>query len=138
MRWRREDLRLADHPALASAVESGRPVLCIYILDTESTGLRPPGGASRWWLHHSLAALDNDLRKIGGRLDIFHGAAQEVLERLADATGAASLVVVSNRLPALGWSGTTIEDIGEVMPMFPLTVDGLTEGMALLNRGVRR
>ena len=90
--WFREDLRLADHPALASAVESGRPVLCIYILDTESTGLRPPGGASRWWLHHSLAALDNDLRKIGGRLDIFHGAAQEVLERLADATGAASLV----------------------------------------------
>jgi uncharacterized protein with von Willebrand factor type A (vWA) domain len=39
---------------------------------------------------------------------------------------------------ALSWRGTTIEDIGEVIPMFPLTVDGLTEGMALLNRGVRR
>ena len=36
------------------------------------------------------------------------------------------------------WRGTTIEDIGEAIPMFPLTVDGLTEGMALLNRGVRR
>ena len=41
-----------------------------------------------------------------------------------------------NPEPGLGWRGTTIEDIGEVMPMFPLTVDGLTEGMALLNRGV--
>ena len=41
-----------------------------------------------------------------------------------------------NPEPELGWSGT-IEDIGEVMPMFPLTVDGLTQGMALLNRGVR-
>jgi hypothetical protein len=35
------------------------------------------------------------------------------------------------------WAGSTIEDIGTVMPMFPLTVDGLTEAMALLNRGVR-
>ncbi len=43
-----------------------------------------------------------------------------------------------NPEPAPSWRGTTIEDIGEVMPMFPLTVDGLTEGMALLNRGVRR
>jgi uncharacterized protein with von Willebrand factor type A (vWA) domain len=43
-----------------------------------------------------------------------------------------------NPEPEIGWRGTTISDIGEVMPMFPLTVDGLTEGMALLNRGVRR
>ncbi|MGB7983113.1 MAG: VWA domain-containing protein [Candidatus Nanopelagicales bacterium] len=43
-----------------------------------------------------------------------------------------------NPEPAPGWPGTTIEDIGEVMPMFGLTVDGLTEGMALLNRGARR
>ncbi len=43
-----------------------------------------------------------------------------------------------NPEPALGWAGTTIEDIAEVLPMFGLTVDGLTEAMALLNRGVRR
>jgi len=43
-----------------------------------------------------------------------------------------------NPEPEIGWRGTTISDVGEVMPMFPLTVDGLTEGMALLNRGVRR
>ena len=36
------------------------------------------------------------------------------------------------------WRGTTIEDVGTVMPMFPMSVDGLTEAMALLNRGVRR
>lgn len=89
--WFREDLRLADNPALASAVESGRPVLCIYILDTDSPGLRPPGGASRWWMHHSLAALDADLRRIGGRLDVFHGRAQSVLETLSQQTEAASL-----------------------------------------------
>ena len=90
--WFREDLRLADNSALAAAVESGRPVLCIYILDTESSGLRPHGGASRWWLHHSLLALDRDLRRIGSRLDIFRGRAQPVLEKLARQTEAASLV----------------------------------------------
>ena len=43
-----------------------------------------------------------------------------------------------NPEPEIAWQGTTIQDIGEVLPMFPLTVDGLTEAMALLNRGVRR
>ena len=43
-----------------------------------------------------------------------------------------------NPEPGPAWSGTTIEAISEVVPMFPLTVDGLTEGMALLNRGARR
>jgi uncharacterized protein with von Willebrand factor type A (vWA) domain len=43
-----------------------------------------------------------------------------------------------NPEPLSRWEGSTIEDIGEVLPMFPLTVDGLTAAMALLNRGVRR
>ncbi len=43
-----------------------------------------------------------------------------------------------NPEPGPAWGGTTIEAISEVVPMFPLTVDGLTEGMALLNRGARR
>jgi hypothetical protein len=33
------------------------------------------------------------------------------------------------------WQGTTIEAIGEVFDMFPLTTEGLTEAMAHLNRG---
>jgi len=89
--WFREDLRLADNPALTSAMESGRPILCVYILDEISEGVRPLGGASRWWLHHSLAALDSDLRGIGGRLDLFRGRAQPVLETLAEENEAASL-----------------------------------------------
>ena len=53
--WFRQDLRLADNPALTFASENG-PVLPVYILD--ETHVRPPGGASKWWLHHSLNALD--------------------------------------------------------------------------------
>ena len=54
--WFRDDLRLADHPALQAALERGGPVVLLYLLDEQSPGIRPLGGATRWWLHHSLAA----------------------------------------------------------------------------------
>ena len=54
--WFRDDLRVADHPALAAAVEHGAPIVCVYVLDEESPGIRPLGGAAKWWLHGSLAA----------------------------------------------------------------------------------
>ncbi|WP_040848613.1 deoxyribodipyrimidine photo-lyase, partial [Nitrospirillum viridazoti] len=55
--WFRQDLRLADNPALGHAAQSGRSVVPVYILDDHTPGPWAPGGASRWWLHHSLAAL---------------------------------------------------------------------------------
>ena len=36
------------------------------------------------------------------------------------------------------WTGTTISDVEQVFPMFPMTVDGLAEAMAQLNRGTTR
>ena len=54
--WFRQDLRLADNPALLHAGESGRPVLPIYVFDVETPGDWAPGGASRWWMHNSLTA----------------------------------------------------------------------------------
>lgn len=85
--WFRNDLRLADNPALHAAREHGSPILCIYVLETDE-GLRALGGASRWWLHHSLDALDGDLRHIGGRLELFHGAARTIVPELAAYAGA--------------------------------------------------
>ncbi len=81
--WFRDDLRLSDQPALSAAIASGAPVLCIYVLDEESPGLRPLGGASRWWLHHSLAALATSLARIGSRLDILRGPAAPLLMDVA-------------------------------------------------------
>jgi deoxyribodipyrimidine photo-lyase len=86
--WFRDDLRLADHPALAEAAGSGRPVIALFVLDEESAGLRPLGGASRWWLAGSLRALDRSLREHGARLTLRRGAAARVLEDLAAQTGA--------------------------------------------------
>ena len=80
--WFRQDLRLADNPALSAAIASGRPVLPIYILDEEGSGHWKMGGASRWWLHGSLASLGISLRKQGAPLILRRGPAGKVLEEL--------------------------------------------------------
>jgi deoxyribodipyrimidine photo-lyase len=89
--WFRDDLRLSDHPALTAAIESGAPVLAVYVFDDTSPGIRPLGGASRWWLHHSLNALSGSLARIGGRLDILKGPATPLVADLAKAAGCASV-----------------------------------------------
>jgi deoxyribodipyrimidine photo-lyase len=67
--WFRQDLRLSDNPALAHAAQRG-PVIALYVLDeTRPPAGRPLGGAARWWLHHSLAALAKSL----GRLVLLRG-----------------------------------------------------------------
>ncbi|WP_316860009.1 deoxyribodipyrimidine photo-lyase [uncultured Cohaesibacter sp.] len=76
--WFRQDLRLADNPALSKAVEAGR-LLPIYILDDDTAGEARMGGASRWWLHRSLEALD---RQLGGKLRLYRGKAEEILPQL--------------------------------------------------------
>ena len=53
--WFRQDLRLADNPALHAAADSGQPIIPLFIRDT--AGDWRPGAASRYWLRHSLAAL---------------------------------------------------------------------------------
>lgn len=85
--WFRRDLRLADHAALVAAASDGA-VIPVYILDDETPRHRRMGGASRWWLHHSLASLDRDLRARGSRLILRRGKCEEVLAALAAETGA--------------------------------------------------
>ncbi len=86
--WFRQDLRLADNPALHAAAESGRAVLPVFILDDESPGPWRPGGAARWWLHHSLASLQADLHKAGVSLILRRGRADEALAQLVAETNA--------------------------------------------------
>jgi deoxyribodipyrimidine photo-lyase len=89
--WFRQDLRLQDNPALAAALARGGPVVPIYILDDAGEGRWPLGGASRWWLHHALAALDASLRERGSQLIVARGESGKILRALAAATGAGAL-----------------------------------------------
>lgn len=87
--WFREDLRVTDNPALVHAVETGAPVLCLYLFDEASPEVRRLGGAARWFLHGGLAELAQSLARIGGELLILSGAAREVVPRIAAETRAA-------------------------------------------------
>jgi deoxyribodipyrimidine photo-lyase len=71
--WFRQDLRLADNPALTAALETGMPVIPVYLFAPGEEGAWAPGGASRWWLHHSLAHLADDLARCGSRLCLRSG-----------------------------------------------------------------
>ncbi|MEP6344098.1 MAG: deoxyribodipyrimidine photo-lyase [Maricaulaceae bacterium] len=88
--WFRRDLRLEDNPALDVAVQSGKPIICLYIDETDRA--RPLGAASRWWLHHSLDNLHDKLTAIGGSLTLRRGEPSGVLEELIDQTGADHIV----------------------------------------------
>ena len=45
--WFRQDLRLADNPALQHAASSGRPILALYILDEAGPGRWAPAARLR-------------------------------------------------------------------------------------------
>lgn len=89
--WFRKELRLADHEALATAARSGAPVLPLYIHDCDTPGTVPAGGASRWWLHQSLKALDASLKELGGALILREGPTRDVFERIIGETGATAV-----------------------------------------------
>lgn len=59
----------------------------VYILDDDTPKHRKMGGASRWWLHHSLASLDAALRDKGSRLILRCGKSDTVLGELAADVG---------------------------------------------------
>jgi len=88
--WFRRDLRLADNPALTRAAESGKPVIALYVDETDRA--RALGAASKWWLHYSLENLAQSLDALGCSLVIKRGIAAQALDELTAQTGADHVV----------------------------------------------
>lgn len=91
--WFRRDLRLDDNHALTAAVETGRPVICVYIREPQHPDVGPLGGAQAWWLHHSLVGLRESLKAHDNDLCLRTGAAEEVLQDIARTSGADMVLV---------------------------------------------
>jgi deoxyribodipyrimidine photo-lyase len=106
--WFRQDLRLADNPALVQAVAAGNPVIALYVLDEVSPGAWAPGGASRWWLHHSLQQLAKDLAARGAPLILRRGEARDVVRQVAVEAGADRVVAGRCYEP---WARTLEQDL---------------------------
>jgi len=94
--WFRRDLRLGDNPALMEAVararEGGGDLLPAFVWEPRERRRWAPGGAARWWLWRSLAALDGELRRRGSRLALGQGDPTVALPELARAAGAGTVV----------------------------------------------
>lgn len=88
--WLRDDLRLDDNAALNAAAASG-PVVALFVLEDGIEQQRAPGGASRWWLHHSLARMAEQLAAHGVSLVLRRGDPRVVVPEVAAQTGAASV-----------------------------------------------
>ncbi len=80
--WFRYDLRLTDNPALQAALAQAGSILPVYIHAPREHAPWEPGGASRWWLHHSLISLERQLKARGSRLLIRTGPTLETLREL--------------------------------------------------------
>ncbi|MBK6378181.1 MAG: deoxyribodipyrimidine photo-lyase [Xanthomonadales bacterium] len=107
--WFRRDLRLADNPALATALASHERIVPVYIHAPDEEAPWTPGAASRWWLHHSLRALDEDLRARGSRLHLARGPTLPALRQILRQSDATA--VYWNRLyePAISARDTQIK-----------------------------
>lgn len=94
--WFRNDLRLSDHPALHQALQTETAILPVYIWEPDDEKPWQPGGASRWWLHHALADLDQQLKLAGSKLILRRGPALQTLQQLIK-EGQVSRVVWTRR-----------------------------------------
>jgi len=83
-------LRLADNPALFEAAKKG-PVVAVYVLDDAVAKTHAYGGASRWWLHHSLADLGRSLEEHGSRLILRKGDCVKQLTSIAKEIGSGTV-----------------------------------------------
>ncbi len=99
--WFRNDLRLADNPALVAALAEADEVLPVFILDEAAAGDARLGGAARWWLHHSLAALAKDLHDKGATLVLRRGDAVEIIPALAKQVEAVGVYVGLTHEPGI-------------------------------------
>lgn len=88
--WLRNDLRVADNPALTEALRCDGTATALYIEETDPA-LRPLGGAARWWLHQSLNRMARDLAALGVKVSVRRGRAAEVLDTAIAKTGAGAV-----------------------------------------------
>lgn len=85
--WFRNDLRIADNPGLTAAHQlaslAGQEVRVVplYIMETPADDYVALGGASRWWLHHSLQSLNHTL---DGSLLLSQGDPLTIFEQLSE------------------------------------------------------
>ena len=85
--WFRRDLRAYDHAALHHALRSSAQVYCVFVYDSRILAPLPRADRRVNFIHASIAALDAELREMGGALLVRHADAAEAIPALAAELG---------------------------------------------------
>ena len=85
------DLRRHDHAALTHAARHFDAVVPVFVWAPGEEAPWAPGGAHRWWLHHSLQSLAGDLAADGSRLTLRHGPTLSAVHDLVRESGASGV-----------------------------------------------
>jgi deoxyribodipyrimidine photo-lyase len=80
--WFRRDLRLEDNTALWHALDSGLPVLPVFIFDTNILDELKPEDARIGFIYQKLTEIDLQLKKYGSSLKIFKSKPEEAFKSI--------------------------------------------------------
>ena len=89
--WVRRDLRLTDNQALTSALETGQPVIPVFILDPVLLASPTASAKRSAFLMAGLRELDQSLRQLGSYLIVRQGDPLGQLEKLMVETQAQAI-----------------------------------------------
>lgn len=81
--WFRHGLRLHDNPALLDAIKNGQKFYPIYIFDKQTLNPKNITFNRLKFILESLDDIDNQLRKLNGRLYVFQGDPVKILRTLS-------------------------------------------------------
>ncbi|ASB50250.1 DASH family cryptochrome [Alkalitalea saponilacus] len=94
--WFRNDLRLHDNPALSRAIETGKPVVLVFIFDEKwfvenPLGFPSMGEFRKQFLTDTLFQLQKKIANAGSHLLVFTGNVNEILAKLYSQINASAI-----------------------------------------------
>ena len=97
--WLRRDLRLHDHHALAHALKTNRPVVCVFLFDEALLHGLPETDRRVDFFYRALEEIQSALRACSSELVSLSGRAEEALPALARRLGAQEVVAARDYEP---------------------------------------
>ncbi len=86
--WLRRELRVQDNAALSAACAQAEQVVPLFVFDPDILGREDTGAARVAFLIDALRVLDENLKKLGGRLIIRNGKVPEQIVKAVEEFGA--------------------------------------------------
>ena len=80
--WFRRDLRIDDNPGLYEALGNSKNVIPIFIFDTNIIDNLPSDDNRIKFIWHSLSLLNERLKEVGSKLNVFKGNPLEVFKKI--------------------------------------------------------